>query len=93
MWRDSPARQASVIMRQHAPAIAECTVDRMYAAQRTAPSDENGRQKDAIDQFLIAAAGGRIPFNVSPFLWQQVGADGTAADARSAVKLTEQLVA
>ena len=77
MWRDSPARQASVIMRQHAPAIAECTVDRMYAAQRTAPSDENGRQKDALDQFL----------------WQQAGADGTAADARSAVKLTEQLVA
>lgn len=35
--------------------------------------------------------GGR-PFNIAPDIWQQVGADGTAYDAREAVQAAENLV-
>jgi methanogenic corrinoid protein MtbC1 len=41
---------------------------------------------------LVILVGG-FPFNISPSLWQQVGADGTAPDARSAVELAERLLA
>lgn len=36
---------------------------------------------------------GGYPFNLSPSLWQQVGADGTASDAQRAVRVAEQLLA
>jgi methanogenic corrinoid protein MtbC1 len=35
---------------------------------------------------------GGYPFNISPNLWQTVGADGYAADAQQAVNLAERLV-
>jgi len=36
---------------------------------------------------------GGYPFNISPDLWRRLGADGTAADAQSAVRLAESLLA
>ena len=40
----------------------------------------------------IILVGGH-PFIISSTLWRQVGADGTAPDARRAVQLAEQLLA
>jgi methanogenic corrinoid protein MtbC1 len=43
---------------------------------------------DARTKILV----GGYPFNISPNLWQTVGADGYAADAQQAVSLAERLV-
>ena len=43
------------------------------------------------DCSTVAVLVGGRPFNSAPDLWQQVGADGTAADAQAAVKLANWL--
>ena len=42
------------------------------------------------DCSTVAVLVGGRPFNSTPGLWQQVGADGTAADAQAAVKLANR---
>ena len=55
--------------------------------------------ENLIDQLRQDEYGGRIPilvggrpFTIAPDVWQQVGADGTAADAREAVQAAAKLV-
>lgn len=55
--------------------------------------------EEMIDQLRLDESGGRVPilvggrpFNLAPDIWRQVGADGTAADAREAVNAAAILV-
>ena len=48
-------------------------------------------RQNGLDQHTKVFVGG-YPFNISPNLWQVVGADGTARDAQAAVAAAERLV-
>ena len=66
----------SVALPDKIPLAAE-VVDRIHGADFEHP--------------VKVLVGGR-PFNVDPDLWNKVGADGYAPDARAAVALAEELV-
>jgi len=51
---------------------------------------EGLRSNEAVKDTIIMVGG--FPFNLVPGLWEQVGADGYAADAREAVRVAEALV-